>query len=445
MAAIAFVLAVVAFKPWVHGVDGAGYYSWLRSFVIEGDLDTYDEMKHFEGIQQPEIQNRPWKVKLPRLHEGKLANFYPVGSAVLWLPFFLAAHLIVIVANAAGSAVPADGYSAPYLFMSMLGSVIWAFAGLTILYGIAARRFGRFPAALATGTVWLSTPLVFYMYIHPAMSHANDMFVNSLFILVWLATRRNRSWRGWLALGLVVGLATMVRTQNGLLVVFPCIEQALLFFDYLKRRMQTTFAAIAGRAAAFAGGTLAAFLPQMLAWKEVFGSYVLANAQQTSAGLEFRPTDLHLLDVFISSDRGMFIWSPVTALGLLGVLLLLRTDRRLAALLLCNFALQVYVIGSWIGWSGNISFGPRLFLNSIPAFTIGLAVILSAVQTRIPRYILVGACSLFVIWNLGLLAQYVLKLIPRNGKVPIAGMISNQFFVVPGRILGLIMRSVFRQ
>ena len=445
MAAIAIILVLAAFKPWVHGIDGAGYYSWLRSFVIEGDLDTYNEMKHFEAIQQPEIQNQPWKLRLPRLHEGRLANFYPVGSAVLWLPFFLTGHLTVLAANTAGITVPADGYSAPYILVSMFGSILWAFAGLTILYGITASKFGRFPAALATGTVWLSTPLIFYMYIHPAMSHANDMFVNSLFILVWLATRQNRTWRGWLALGLVAGVATMVRTQNGLLVVFPCIELVLLFIDFLKRRTRTTFAGIAGRAAVFAGGTLAGFLPQMLVWKEVFGSYLLANAQHNSTGLEFRPTDLHFLDVFISGNRGMFVWSPVTALGLLGVLLLLRTDRRLAALLLCNFALQVYVIGSWIGWSGNISFGPRLFLNSIPAFTIGLALILSAVQTRIPRYILVGACSLFVIWNLGLMAQYVLKLIPRNGKVPIAGMISNQFFVVPGRILGLIMRSVFRQ
>jgi len=283
------------------------------------------------------------------------------------------------------------------------------------------------------------------MYIHPAMSHANDMFVNSLFILVWLSTRPNRTWRGWLALGLVTGLATMVRTQNGLLVVFPCIELLLLFIDYLRKRVQTTFIEIVGRGAVFTGGILAAFMPQMLVWKEVYGSYLIANTQKVSAGLHIHSVSWHFLDVLISSDRGMFIWSPIMAVGIVGILLLFRSDRRFAALLLCNFGLQLYLAGAWIGWSGNVSFGPRLFLNSVPAFAIGLAVVLSRLQTRVPRYALLTVCSLFVLWNLGLMAQYVLKVIPRYGRVSLIKMISNQFLVVPRRIIGLILRAAFRQ
>jgi hypothetical protein len=35
--------ALLLFKPWVHGTDPAGYFSWLRSAVVDGDLDTTTE------------------------------------------------------------------------------------------------------------------------------------------------------------------------------------------------------------------------------------------------------------------------------------------------------------------------------------------------------------------------------------------------------------------
>lgn len=44
-----------------------------------------------------------------------MANYYPIGSAILWAPFFLAAHLLVTLINMTGGRVPADGYSDPYI------------------------------------------------------------------------------------------------------------------------------------------------------------------------------------------------------------------------------------------------------------------------------------------------------------------------------------------
>jgi hypothetical protein len=442
--AVFFLLAIIVFRPWVHGIDGAGYYSWLRSWVIQGDCNTEDEMNHFHLVQPADLQFNVWSINFSRLKNGQFANYYPIGSAVLWAPFFLIAHSVVLLANACGSHVSADGYSTPYILLSMLGSAMWAFAGLSLIYHIVANKFGPIHGALATGTVWLSTPLVFYMYANPAMSHANDVFVNSLFVFVWLATRRDRTWSGWLLLGLATGLAAMVRTQNGLLVVFPCFELLVFFIASLGQRIWTSLWKTVGRASIFIGGALAAFLPQMLVWKTVFGSYLVPNPQQTSLGLGFDFTGRHVLSVLFSTNRGLFLWSPITILAVAGILLLYRSDRRLAALLLCNFALQLYVVGSWVIWSGGVSFGPRFFLNSVPAFTIGLAVVLSELGKRIPRSMVAALCGAFVLWNFGLMGQYALQLVPRAGEVPLRQMIFNQFAVVPGKIIDLILRAASR-
>lgn len=54
-----FVLAAVGlFKPWVHGADGMGYYSWLRSVVLDGDLNTANEYEHFGYGWMPEPPQR---------------------------------------------------------------------------------------------------------------------------------------------------------------------------------------------------------------------------------------------------------------------------------------------------------------------------------------------------------------------------------------------------
>jgi hypothetical protein len=441
---LAVILTGAAFKPWVHGIDGAGYYSWLRSFVIEGNLETYNEITHFESMQQPDIQAKIWTVRMPWLNGNRLANYYPIGSAVLWSPFFLASHCIVLLANAVGLSVSADGYSRPYILGSMFGSVVWAFAGLSIIYHIAAGRFGRHTAGLATATIWLATPLVYYMYIHPSMSHANDVFVNALFILVWLTTRKKKTWGWWFALGLVAGLAAMVRTQNGLLLVFPCFELALLMVETLRKKIPMSVRCILGRGIALTGGAAAAFLPQMLVWKAVFGSYIVLNAQKASVGLGFDWTCRNILNVLISSDRGLLIWSPIVVPGLFGIFLLSRSDRRFAAMLFCSFALQLYVVGSWAAWSGGVSFGQRFFLNSVPAFSIGLAALLAVVKKRVWPPALAIVCGVFTLWNLGLMAQYVLQLIPRAGTVSLGSMVSNQFCIVPGKILGLLLRALAR-
>jgi len=439
---VALILTV--FKPWVHGIDGAGYYSWLRSFVLEGNIDTLNEVRHFESNQQPDIQANVWSLRSFSFNEGKFANHYPIGSAILWAPFFLASHCLVAAANAVGIQISSDGYSQPYILFSTLGSEIWAFAGLTIIYSIAAGMYGRFSAGLATATVWMATPLIFYMYIHPAMSHANDVFVNAVFVLAWLATRKNQTWRYWLMLGVASGLAAMVRPQNALLLVFPCIEIAILLFGRFIGKSRLSVAGICGRGAALIAGAVAAFLPQMLVWKAVFGSYLVLNAQKLSIGLGFDFTGRNILNVLISSDRGLFIWSPIAVPALIGIYYLYRSDRRFALLLLSNFCIQLYLIGSWAVWSGGISFGPRFFLNSVPAFAIGLSALLSKFEKRVGSSGLLAICSAFVLWNLGLMAQYVLQLVPRAGEVSLRLMISNQFLAVPGKIFGLVVRAVCR-
>lgn len=427
------------FKPWVHGIDGAGYYAWVRSAVIDRDLDTYNEFQHYEGAQDEELQSTAWRNFFRRTETGLWSNHYPVGSAVLWSPFFLLAHALTRFLNLAGYGIAPDGYSSLYVAFSTFGSTVAAFVGLVLIYRIARGLYGDCTATLATASIWLASPLVFYMYMHPSMSHANDAFVNALFVWVWYATRWARTGKGWLALGLAGGLAALVRTQNVLLMVFPGLELWGELATSLRQRSAMNGLRSVGKGCIFAIAFLVAFAPQMLVWKAVFGSYIVLNPQQVSSGYGFNLWSPNFLNALFSSNHGLFIWNPLLLPATLGVWLLARQERRLALLLMTTFLLQLYVIGSWVAWHGTVAFGARFFVNSVPMFVLGLAALADRLRQRVPPAVLAAAAGAFVAWNFLLIIQYALQLIPRAGPVSIAQMVSNQFTVVP-RSLSKVIR-----
>ena len=57
--------------------DDAGYYAYLRSGFIDGDFDFFDEKRYwyFDAVTET----------------GYVANYWPMGPALFWSPFFLAA------------------------------------------------------------------------------------------------------------------------------------------------------------------------------------------------------------------------------------------------------------------------------------------------------------------------------------------------------------------
>lgn len=423
----------VLFKPWVHGADTIGYYSWLRSLVIDGDLQTADEFEHY---------GMGWLNSYAET--GLRDNPGAVGSAVLWSPWFLVAHEITLLGRALGQPWAADGYGQQYILAVSLGSALYALVGIGLAYRLARDFFTLPVATLAVAAVWLSSPLVFYMYSHPLMSHANDAFAYALFLFTWHRTRSERSAAQYGLLGLAAGLCALVRNQNAVLVVFPLLEIARKTVQ-AGRRVGWGYATANGllEASCFSVAWGFAFLPQLLVWRTVFGTWLPGNPYASSGGGSFDLLRPHLLGVLFSTDHGLFVWTPLMLPAVLGWIPLWRKDRGLTSLLTFNFVLQLYVIASWSSWNGAAAFGQRFFTNMVPAFALGLAALLALLQRRIPLGWLIAICAFFVVWNGLLIMRYALEDIPRMGPVPLDDLVSGQFTVIPrylNRIIQILLR-----
>jgi hypothetical protein len=398
---IFLVALIVLFKPWIHGFDGMGYYSWLRSIAIDGDLDLANEFEHF-GFRDAIV----------RTETGHTAIQYTIGVSVLWTPFFLTVHLPSLVLEAVLPGVAADGYGPQYAIAICLGSAVYAFVGLLLAYGAARHISGPEAALLSTITVWLGSGTVFYMFLHPSMSHANDIFVNSLVIAIWFWTRNERTRWGWSALGASIGLATLVRQQNATLVLFPAVEWLVGFLRTSGRQRWQ----ILVNGVIFALSGLLVFLPQILVCNCVFGQPIMLNPHLENSNLTINLLKPQLFRALFSSDRSLFFFTPVFLVAILGLLLLRHRSPRTATMLFVSWALQIYLTTSASsGGAGTASFSRRVLLNGVPIYVIGLAATTRWMLDRgISRLKLWAAGTVLIAWNVLLIAQYITGLLPHG-------------------------------
>ena len=146
------------------GGDGTVLFVYVRSLVMDGDLNFTNEFADFVPEKFQFIADRALGRAPDPLHEP--------GPAIFWAPWFLLAHVLVLASRAVGSTIPADGYSYPYINAVCFGSLVWAFVAVVLSY-FACRRF--FPSGLAAAVailLWLSSTLYWYTLYEPSMPHA---------------------------------------------------------------------------------------------------------------------------------------------------------------------------------------------------------------------------------------------------------------------------------
>ncbi len=152
------------------------------------------------------------------------------------------------------------------------------------------------------------------------------------------------------------------------------------------------------------------YLPQAAA-------YIALNGRLGPSRLVTRKmswTSPHALPVLVSTEHGLFAWTPLALLALAGLVLLAagRTRaragdaRRLGVIALLLVFLEVYVSGAVESWTVAGAFGQRRFVCLTALLALGLAALFNAIGSRAMRMAAAGLTVLCVWWNIGLMAQY---------------------------------------
>jgi hypothetical protein len=408
-----------------HGLvirsDGHGYYAWLRSLLLDGDWSFDNEFDEHNPLGD-------WVPPATRRTErGLRANPWSVGPACVWAVPVVPAHLCLTSLPGLGPHWRADGYTLPYQLLVGGTTVLASFLGLGFLYAIC-RHFARpSRAALAAALLVLGTPVVFYSAIEVAMAHGVGAAAVAGLVWYWLRTYGEAVRGRWFLVGLLVGVAALMRWQLATFALLPAGESVLQC-----RRAGWTMRPLLGLAAAGLGA-LIGFLPQVVAWQVVYGHWLATPTTPAHNWL-----DPAWGRVLLSTDRGLFSWTPLTLLALLGLgagTVRSRSERTEGsaagkweplALLLAAFMVQVYVVASLLGeevWLG-VSFGFRFLTEAGVALAPGLALLLERARGRWLSF-LGGLGCVLVLGNLLLICQYRYGLVPAAGGAEPAALLAN--------------------
>ena len=253
----------------------------------------------------------------------------------------------------------------------------------------------------------------------PAFAHAPSIFAVSLLFYLWLRARDKDRVFAWALVGFCAGLAMLIREQAALFLIAPGLDLGLrLVKGDIKRSLE--------RGVAVLGAAFLAFIPQLLAYQALNGTF--GPTQLVQRKMDFGSP--HFVDVLVSPGHGLLLWTPLLIVAFFG---LARSIGRLGAVgVFVTVALvaQIYINGSVLSWHQAGAFGSRRFVDSTVLFVIGFAFGLMAVRTRTQKIVV----ALAIWWNVSLMVQFGLKLMDRQ-QLDWPGVAQRQVTEVPRRIL----------
>ncbi len=394
--------------------DGFGYYAYLPALI-------------YRDFSFGFIEEGKWEHTLKLIEAaGGMVNKYPVGVAIMESPFFFTAHLISLLRDALTGSVTATGYSNLYQYMILAGGVCYWIAGTALLYMLLTKylRFSKRVSLISCIVITYGTNLFHYASYDACFSHVYSYFLFNLFLyyLCWYEERdaegRNRLWQTCI-FGLLAGLIFMCRNTN-ILFVLTYVLYGVTDRKTLKERV--TVILKPARAVPIVLTGFVTLFPQLLYWYRATGHW-FAYSYGNEAFYWLAP---QLGNFLFSVKKGMFFWSPILLLSVIGMMIAYKAKIKLYAGLVLFFVLIMYVSSAWWMWYYGGSFGQRVVVDFMCLFAVFIAALLQRLEEwrlqggRSGKYkVLSGAvfayCGICIVWNLICMAAYWYRVLPSDG------------------------------
>ncbi|MBL7767221.1 MAG: hypothetical protein JNJ58_14070 [Chitinophagaceae bacterium] len=370
--------------------DVFGYHNYLPALLI------YQDFRHMAFIDSIDAKYKPTGDSQPKygLYQhpvtGYYYNQYPCGTALLQSPFFLIAHAF----NLYSGQDPPDGYSAPYQHANVLATIFYACMGLFILILFLRPYCKPIPIFITLLILGFGTNLYTYTAIDSGYSHPYAFFLFSCVLLLTQRFYQQPKLINSLGLGLILGLVTITRPIDIIVVLIPLFwwrpkENQQNKFQFLWAHKQYILLALLG----FVIG----IFPQLAYWKYVSGNWILYSYSENDYFEFVRNRTLHGL---FSFRKGWFIYTPLITLGFIGMFLL-RRSKALSFYQLpfwVFFIPMIYMVFSWHNWFYGWSFGARAMIDTLPVLALPMAISVQWIfEQRVWKIVISNVGILFLI------------------------------------------------
>jgi len=353
--------------------DVISYYEYLPAILL------------YEDPSFQFILSLPKKVRDKRywLETSPTGHFIPkttMGLAYAYLPGFGAGHVAALI----DTAQPPDGYSMPYQIGVSFVSSLWFFLGLVALRAFLVRYFPDKQVAWALLLLVGGSMVFYYGVFEAAMPHGIVFGLMGLLFYACDSWSRRPSFGLAAAIGLLTAWVGLIRPVDVLLVLVP--------LSLLWRAQVPSWRTFVPHIAVVLVVGMVWVFPQLLYWKTFTGSWVYFSYGEE----RFFWRNPNILDGLFSYRMGLFVYSPVLLISLVGFVALRRLPRPIPFMLVLVLPLFSYVVFSWWCWWYGGGYGARAFVEAVPLLLLlALAGMGRLAQGIAPRWQKIGL-GLFV-------------------------------------------------
>lgn len=323
--------------------DRAGYYVYLPSAFIYSfsakEFPVGIEDSIGKGFSIDTINN-------------KVKTRYSYGVALLQMPFFFVADLM----SASGGHSVRDGFSLYYQKAIDISATFYLTLGLYLLFLALKRhfKFSNIIIILSLALIFFGTNLFYYGIMETGMSHVYSFFLFS--VLIYMTSRFVKpNLRIFPIFGIFIisSLIVLIRPTNlfalGVLVVYDTASIKDIVYR-IKGFMDWRIILLA------IISVLLVWLPQLVYWKYLSGSYFLYTYKEETFTHLFSP---RILEVFFAAKNGLFPYSLLMPFIFLGCMFYTRKRWTMGGYITIVFLIICYLTASWHEWSFSCGMGMR--------------------------------------------------------------------------------------
>lgn len=387
--------------------DIKGYYTYLPATFIHHDLSL-----KFIGENIDFFRGKVWFHVLP---DGSQLIQFTYGLSLLYLPFFLLAHLFSYILG-----FEPNGYTILYKIALVLSSIFYFALGLHFLRKTLLRYFNELSAGLTLLSLAIGTNLLYYLTYEAPMSHAYSFSIISVFLYLTTLWHDKPDFKKSLLIGLLSGLIVLLRPTN-VVVAFVFILWNVHSFQSLKDRLllflNKYYLIITILFFAFL-----VWVPQFLYWKYITGDFLFFSYGDRAY---FFFLDPEVTNILFSYRKGWLLYTPLMLLAVFGIPFLYKRIKGTVLPISVFLFINVWVLASWCFWWFGGGFGSRGMIDSygIMAFPLaGFFYSIFSVKKKWLNILVVGITLLLIYFNTFQVRQYA------NGAIHYVSMTKKAYW-----------------
>jgi hypothetical protein len=373
--------------------DVYGYYLYLPATFIYHD-PGFRDLSWSDTLNKRYTPSETF-YQVRKGQDGMWSIKYPCGSAIIWSPFFFAAH---ILAEPLG--YPADGLSPPYSWALIVAGCFYAFLGLWFLRKVLLRFFSDGIAAGLLVLITLGTNYWSMAASETVMPHGNSFALNCIFLWLVIRWHDQPTFKRSIGMALLLGIGVLMRPTEIFWILVPVFWN-VSSWKTLREKFAFMWQQKAKLLVFILVFTTVLFF-QLSYWYYTLGTWIAYGYEES-----FAIWTPFLYECMFSFKKGWFIYTPLMLFCFAGFYFLWKRKREIFWSIALLTFLHTWVIFSWECWWYAASFGQRGAIDMYAALTIPLGFLITAtwektVWIKATVLSLIGFClvlSIFQTWQ----------------------------------------------